>query len=495
MLAFLKDKRLLLIICTSGLVIMSFWNIFDFYFWHDDYTHLYKAQNGILSFFPYQFFSVINPFLYRIFGLTPKYYFIFGTLLYWVSALLLYELARIIFENKYYAFLTSILFSAGYIGQGSLIMFPGDGAGTLPILPLVILMFILYIKKLKNNSNSLMLSVFFLLFVILELAPHRYVGLLPILLSLELVYLFFRQDKKKYLKHVLTRSMVFIGMFYLEYSIRPTNAFWGGSSTISGSSKMITFVNEISLETVLMQLANFWNFIFPAYIYEALLEILRRTPGSIFRNRDALVIIQAISGLGLVVFTALILVFNKRKSNIFIAIAFLTGLSTFLIAAPNMHISSDYRYFMAYSFVSVIFLVAVLSSLGSKKTLVTVLITPLVVLRLWSAIQSQRSFMENYVVHFKNIYSQLKVEVPEISKPTLIYIEGATKQLNSVVGDASRVGELPTQAAFAVHYNVPMDLIILPETEDEIPELIKIHKLERANIYKFKYDGHLLEKI
>ncbi len=82
------------------LVVISTYHILNFYFWHDDYTHLYKAQMGISSVFPYQIFSFLNPILYRLFGLNPFWYHLFGISIYFVCSLLLYKLLEIIFRNR-----------------------------------------------------------------------------------------------------------------------------------------------------------------------------------------------------------------------------------------------------------------------------------------------------------------------------------------------------------------------------------------------------------
>lgn len=113
---------------TSALLILiSFGQFFGFTFWHDDYTHLYKAQQGINSTFPYQFFSFITPILYQLFGLNHFLYIALGLFFYWISTLLFYKLLEEIFEIRWLSFFGALVFAAGFLGQDSFKMFIGGG--------------------------------------------------------------------------------------------------------------------------------------------------------------------------------------------------------------------------------------------------------------------------------------------------------------------------------------------------------------------------------
>ena len=75
--------------------------------------------------------------------------------------------------------------------------------------------------------------------------------------------------------------------------------------------------------------------------------------------------------------------------------------------------------------------------------------------------------------------------IPVVEKPVVIFMEPSTTKIGFALGDAFRVGELKTEAAYAVLYKVPMDRFILPKTKNEI-------KGER--IYHFYYDGEELRR-
>ncbi len=124
--------------------------------------------------------------------------------------------------------------------------------------------------------------------------------------------------------------------------------------------------------------------------------------------------------------------------------------------------------------------------------IVVIPISTFIFLRLFSAINTQQAFEQVYMRHFRNIYSDLHKELPEINSPTLIYMEGTTKDLDFAVGDASRVGELPTQAAFAVQYKTVMNNIIWPETIDDIGRLVDQNKLNPDTVHTFIYNGEKL---
>ena len=67
-------------------------------------------------------------------------------------------------------------------------------------------------------------------------------------------------------------------------------------------------------------------------------------------------------------------------------------------------------------------------------------------------------------------------------------MKGANQKLDFAVGDASRVGYFGSEVAFAVHYYTNQDNIILPQTIDEIPDLLKQNPgLTPDDVFTFVY--------
>ncbi len=522
----INKYHLLLFFFSLSLILLSTYHILGLYFWHDDYTHLYKAQNGILSLFPYRIFSFLTPILYSFFGLNPFWYHFLGILLYFLSSLFLFKLLALFFKDNKLALIGTLVFSSGYLGQGSLIMFIGDGVGTLPVLPLVILIFIVYLLYFKSKSSFYLVLTYILTALVLYIAPHRYAGLIVPLMLLDWINWFDGRRINRVLG-VIFRSALSIFIFYFFYS--------------SGTSFRLGINSFLTLDNFLMQIGNFWNFIFPSFIQENLFGfrnlfvtslpvyfifgwislssqnkdrkfwikivsiLIVLVLGNFFiydlvinSVKDNIIRPEIINGFLIVILIVSLLITRIRGKLLFLSCAFVGTLSIFFVFSVGERIDSSYRYLMAYSFVLPIFLLSIFVDPKRKYKrivdyiFVTVPLLIIVVFRLISAINTQVAFNNDYSHHFKNIYSDLYKELPIINNPTLIYMEGTTKDLDFVVGDASRVGELPTQAAFATHYKTLMSNIIWPETIDDIGKLVIQNKLKTAAVHTFIYDGNKL---
>lgn len=488
-------KEYIAVPLTSALLVfISFGQTLDFYFYHDDYTHIYKAQNHIQSSFPYQLFSAATTPLYNLFRLNPFPYHLIGMLLYWVSAQFVYILLKQVFRNKWVSFLGVVIFSSGYVGQGSQIMFLGDGVGTLTVLPLVIVLLITFLRAVSYRKAWLFAFSYLLTFLVLELSPHRYAGLIIPLVLLDWLFWFYLEEKKKELLPTLGRNILFLGLFYLEFVLRPTNIFWGTHQM--PSHYIFNSTEFLDKSNIAIGFSNLWNFFFPSYVFEAIYSHISVLHGLSFTFvKDALVGMETVMGL-LLASTIGVLAAVYRRRETCITIILLMGLLVFYYKDPSQNIGSDYRYFMSYAFVPPLFLSFLLDSKNSKSSQRYILIsaTVMVCLRLVSAIQTQREFGQIYSSNFKNIHEQLTQQVKVLNTPAIMYFEGETKELNHITVDAFRIGELKPQAAVAVHYNVLIEDLVWPETFDEIAQVAAKNHISKDSIYAFTYDGYQLKK-
>lgn len=112
----------------------------------------------------------------------------------------------------------------------------------------------------------------------------------------------------------------------------------------------------------------------------------------------------------------------------------------------------------------------------------------LIGLPLLAGIKTLTLFKQNNSTHAIRLFSDLKKYIPEISSKKVIYLEGETKELNISVFDAVRVGEFPSETAYAVHYYTSRENIILPKKPEDIPGLLEEHKdLNLGDVFYFIY--------
>ncbi|QQS38614.1 hypothetical protein IPM62_04500 [Candidatus Woesebacteria bacterium] len=512
----------ILIICT---IIISYGQTLMMYFWNDDYTHLYFAQEKIVPDFPYHINTYIVYIINSLFGKNSFYYHLIALLFFafCVYALfcLLHQIAKL---GKYKIYLLTIIFASGYTGQQSLFMFAGDGAGVLLGLSFYLLSIASLIRyyKLREKKDILLSCLFFI--ATLESASHRFTGIIIPILTIIVLY-----SNKVKVKESVRNASVYLFMFLMQLFIHPIsyvidygtyevtgNAIFKADKYTIVSSVLSSLANSI-VPTDLQQkflanpilkynLESLSTYFLPLIIYIILLSlmsnrikrysvlaiILYLLPAKLFFDKisDVVVLESTLIGLALFIFLVLNFIFSINKKQILIILSMFAGAALSLILVkPEFYISSDYRYMMALSFVAPLFItILYLSDTKNKShvtTLTTIIAFILIFLHLYYAVSTQYKFVDKYSVTARRMFNSVRQEVEAEDTPIIIFTDASLKDLQYSVGDASRVGQLSTEAAFAYNLDVSIDKIIYPENLSSIQSIYTERNLPIENIYSF----------
>lgn len=106
-------ERILVPLFLAGLVLLVYGPCLDNYFWEiDDQRHLANGAGGP---FPNQYFRPLQAVsfkaLWNVAGLDPFFYYLVGLVFHWMSACLLYMLARRLFSGIFPALAAALIFS------------------------------------------------------------------------------------------------------------------------------------------------------------------------------------------------------------------------------------------------------------------------------------------------------------------------------------------------------------------------------------------------
>ncbi|MFC1625829.1 hypothetical protein ACFL1Q_02225 [Patescibacteria group bacterium] len=557
----MRLNRLIYPLLLSIVSLISFSQLFKGYFWLDDYTYLYYAQQHLPQSsyaFPYNFGVLLADQLYKIFGLGHSWYLMLALVLYICAVLLVYLFINSIIKNNKLSFLSCLIIACGYVGQGSLMMVIGDGLYILLGLNMMLLSLISLFKYLKGKRNSFLILSLVGFFLTLEFAPTRFGGLVLIIIALD--FIFSKNLKRNYTKFV-KRSILFSTVFLIQYFIHPTRFIL--NYYVSNSNLLPT----IHLNYLINPLGTFWNIFFPTGLRDSIIYFLKNSHLSYFVNNiffyalPSIIFVSLILGLiklvkgralsskkfikvclfiaimslfsgmlvtkfitvpafqmstvngSILLMLLIVLLFLKipkfYKLSIFSLLLSIGLMAMFILFKPEMIIESPYRYMLLLSFIQPFIMSFFITGEIFEKTSKqgyrlrknyfawAIFMIPVLFLTSSHFLMAIYSQHKDYLLYNKdrsNIFNQLKIQIPNISKKTAIYIEGKDRQLNYSVGDAMRVGTLTSQASIAVNYQTVLENIILPETTGNLLQILKNNpNLSDRNIFTFIYDGHVLK--
>ncbi len=512
-------RKILPYIILVATVLLAYGQSINYYFWHDDYTVLYYAQNNTKMSFPYQSSYYLGQSLYNFFGLNPIGYHIVGIILYISASILLYILFIKIIKNKEMAYFSTLVFSAGYVGQEAMKIFVSVGfAVFLGLNTFLLTLIFLYERRLIYSL------VFF--FLTIELAPHRYFGIIFVVLALE----WFLTNKIINLR----RAFLFLSIFLFQYIAKPTRLIFNYPANLVLSDLWQQLQNAARIKSLTNFLGTFWNLFFPTYFQTEYFFYLSRNlygfllgkafwfvplPSYLFCIGVFLLLGKnsfiKIIAFGLVIYLwnflisktipfsieqisvvnggALFLLFCffviKRISDnkcffLFSIILTISMLSLVLIFNSDSILESEHRYL----FPSVLIPSFFVTIFASKKKIFFLTTALLIFLRLTASIFSQNEFVQSQSKDAKKFFEVLSTKLKNAQGTLYVSIEGTTKDISFKIADAMRVGAMSSEASVAVHINKKVDSIVLidkPEDGLNYPE----------HIYRFLYDGENLKDV
>ncbi len=542
-------------IVIAAVAVLAFQNAWNMYFWHDDYSYLYYAQNNQLNKYPYHFFTIWNNLLYQFFGLNHRAYLAVGIGLYVIAGFLLYFFLIKAFKKKLLALIGALVFASGYTGQDSIKMLLGDGIPTLIGIIFFLASLLAFINYKSSQKMRFLLLSFLLFFLILELLPSRCSGSFIIFIGIDWVL---SSKEKFHFKEILVRNAVFLTIFLVQFLIHPSkfilnySLVYANGTQILSLAQILGIIKDFQLRYLLIPFGTFWNHFFPLdyqidltfltkhfpsnhpwvqslpslLIVSVMITLIKVLRPQVFTLRKVFFYMifflflselwavistlasvypsEQISILNGGIFFIFLITLLWLKIPAFPGFAIMSvliifgGISVFFVVKPEFVIESFDRYLLPTAVavpltLSFFLPKELLDKRAWRKKIpgLVMFLLPVVLLigsHMMLGATTQKEFVNNYSNHARIYFADLKKYLPQISGKKIIYVEGSTKNLSFAVGDAARVGELGSEAAYAVQYDTSIKNILLPESPEGIVSLLRKNSdVEVKDVYYFIY--------
>lgn len=548
------NRKIIFLGLLAVFAFVSYHQLLKMYFWRDDYTGLYIAQQEDLRnqaefAYPYHIALLAEKYAWQLFNLNASNFYLTVIILYITSAWLLFYFLNRLLKGDTIAFLCSLVFAAGYVGQDAMKMTMGDGLGTIMALNILLATLLTLLVYLQNGRKIWLIFSLIFFFLVLEIAPQRTSSFPLLILALDWIVSWKKRNFNLYL-----RNFFFMAIFLIQYFLHPS--VWILGYKITPPSKFLGVLVDFSPLYLLNPLGIFWNLIVPSDLQENLNRIigiynqqlslfrfwLAGLP-SVFFAIFLLIYLKLIRGkkfsfliLGIIitfifsfsVIWALVIYQNqidkgdmvsilnggilllfvviwiKWGGSKFKSLAILSLLAIFSIIViffwtiPERILVSYNRYLLLASFTPALLPIIFVTKEYHQKNLVKrrlakllfiTVIFILVVPRLTFALFTQQIFVENYSQHARKMYQEIKFYIPDTNKKKVIYVNGVNKELDLSVGDAARVGYFGSEVAWAVNFKTKKENILLPQTLEDIPKLLEDNpEVLLEDVYTFLYD-------
>lgn len=472
----IKEKRLQLplgIFTIVLIVILGFWQTTNMYFRHDDYTILYKIQNpdettgalgsGILGRdSPYRYAAIPWVFLYPFIGIQSTGYYVALLVLYAVSAIPVYLLAKSLTKNRATAFISTLIFVSGYVGSDKMYHLATGFQSILGVIFLATSVFFYneFIQKKKSVMYIVSLVAFFLSIEVVFIRSH---GILFLILGLELIFNFNR------LKSFI-RMIPFISIWCWVYLINPPSLLniYPVEGEYSGYflNKVFNLVN------------NDKSFGENIIVFKSLLNTLQNV---FIPNKLTFPLPLFLISL------SLLFLWKKSKLILYLMLFIFFNYFVYFLYNPEQ-ILTTHRY-LTNSFIGASILIAViLKEILNDNRRQIVVCFGIVALAVFNLNLDQSRFIKNRSSIAKNLYADLSTDLPRLNKNSAVYIDvkvdGKSKP---AFDDATATASMGATAILAVRYKLKADEVYLPATFDELIGLIKEDKVGKNSTYTFFY--------
>jgi len=280
-----KSFSLVLLAVT---VVVAYIYLPKMYFWLDDYTFLYWAQQHQPSHiytFPYHLHFWISSLLVPILKLTPWHYYVCGISLYISASYLVFALCKMFLKRTNLALLSALVFASGYVGQGSMMIMVADGLFMVLGVNTFLITIIAFIKYLSDRNTIWFFLAVIFFFLTLEIIPARYGGLVIIVIAADWL---FSPRKKKNLLSLLLRNGLFLAIFFMQYAVHPSRIFlkYNVLGSVNGSSNLFEYLHKqyvvnISVfngNNLLNTVGSFGNLFFPICWQKEIFYLMNKLP-------------------------------------------------------------------------------------------------------------------------------------------------------------------------------------------------------------------------
>lgn len=455
---FLKNKLLLILL----IVLAAYFQTLFMYFWNDDNAVIFKLQHlnegmgnlgsGIFGFdSPYRMviFSLIP--IYYFFGINPFAFFAYGIFFYFLSATTVFLFAKSFLKDSRLSFFASLIFASGLIGAESLWRVYNSVHTSITIIYILFFsifynFFIAQKNIIKKTALYFLALIFFILAI--QWGYVRAHGIFFITVGQELLFNF-------NWKYSLLRLAPF---FYLSY-------IWYFAANVNTKHVQLLFSR-----------------IFENYEFDLLLVPINTLKNIFFPD---------ILNFPLVLFLILFIfiVFKFRSRIVFFCLVFMmSSYLTYYLIYHDAVLNTTHRYLAVALPGLSLFIVFLLSRVFKSEKKQFIAVGLLIIMNLILINWIQFNILIDRSIPTKNFYKTLKEEVPTLNKNSIIYFD-VKKNMDSINLFESffGVGSMPNSTAIAIHYNLDRYDINLPQTFNEMVNLINEKKIEKRNIYSFFY--------
>ena len=468
----LLEKRwfIVCVILIFLVTFLAFEQTLKMYLWTDIYSLIYKVNHpheqagvygtGILGRDgPYRWTAVFFLPFYLLFGLEPKGYYLVGIIFYFLASMTVYFFAKILTENKKIALGASLIFASGYVGSSSLYEID-DSYHNLISAILLTLTAAFYYKFIKSKRWLFYIITLLLYFTTMEVAYIRAHGIFLFILCMEALF------NLNITKSSLRMAPFLIG--YLFNYVFSTGNYLSLTGNTGNTSLIQSFIRVVFIDR---------NFTYLLTPFQTLENIF--IPDKF--NLPLWIFIVILSG---------VLIWKKNKILLYSLIFTVSNFLVYFLYYPQGVQQTAHRYLNPSFVGSSIFLSSLMYFLFQRKYkyLYFLLVGFVVVFNLTQVRGYQESLVLGISQPSRKFWESLKSQIPSLPKGSALYFdiknEGSSKP---AYVNAITVGAMPGLVSFATHYDLNQKELFLPETFDELLELLHKNKVSTNNFYTFFY--------
>ena len=455
----MKKNIVLKFLLMFFVVVLAYGQTANMYFWQDDSALIFKLQHpneGVGSFgtgilgqdSPYRY--LVTPFvpLYPLFHLEPRGYFIVGILLYFLSAVSVYFLAKQFTKNNLVSLMAGLIYSSGYIGSDTMWRIINSYQTSLTII-LICIALIMYKRYIEKKGILLFIIALLSFVATIEFGFVRGHGILLFIIGMELLYNFS-------LIYSPLRLLPFLGLFYHWYL--------DGNSSSRFGPILIQKLLHGDFTPIGIYLQTLRNLFIPDWI-----------PFS----------------LGLFIFILIAVLLWKRSRILLFSLVIMLGTYVvYFVQYQDQSFSTTQRY-LTPSFIGLSIFIAVLLSLIIKnKKLYVISVGVIMLFYLFQVNVIESQIVAQRSIPARKFYVTLKHEIKHLQKGSLIYFDIKNDGKSQIeFGSFFGVGSMPESTAVAIYYGIDRYDVALPGTFDDLLSMIQKYHTDPKKVYTFTYDA------
>lgn len=497
-------------------VCISYGQMLGMYIWKDDNAIFFKFDHlaepagylgrGLLGEGPYRLSVAPYWFIYKLFGNTNLVpYYILLLVFYYFAALAVYNLFTVLVSPKAGKY-SAIVFAVGYIASEGFYWMASSWILSVSIIltSLLVQRYYLLLQKQSFRNYAISFITYLSCIVITPVRTHYVIGLL---LIMEIFWgVKWRQTKSIY-KAVL-RLIPFVGIFYFLYIVGADSrtaslstyfealktghlylfySFFATSGNIfltDFQSKYLfaflhpilvqsigSFIFKISIMVIGSLLLSKYStkrgkllravfFALGSLVWIYISKVILLSPQINLIGNDQYLLF--IGGEGLLFWLTQSFFTKKGKLYLFLIIWFSLNLAVYTSYIPTGYYASIDRY-LAHSFVALAGILGLYLSQRSSSRLFIGVIILWIGTNLIGNVINQHSILIERSIPSKRFYTELRKNLPSISKGDQIYIDVADENRGHF-SSAFSVGQMPESTALAWRYGVDRyDFLLLTD--------------------------------